>query len=301
MIHYGRDGLNGQQGVSGDNGNDGIGGTGCQTQDTVEGVMLLCGNDTQAYLRDGADGQPGTDGLPGSSGNPGTGCTTSTVSNGQSIACANDTLTLKDNPGCTFSSTETGTTVACADLEGAITSTETIAHYAYVEPFGLGATNTQNNGNANTTYFSLVEVPVSGTYDQFVLFQGDEPNDGNYPTLEVGIFEKVEENWQLVSGSSVVTIPAPGPGVDSDLATHSFDYGYYRRSGLNASLISQTPYLFLVRISGTTWRFSAHTASASTAPFHTWTKSVNQNLENYTTTLSDSDGTRVSPWFRLSQ
>ena len=102
----------------------------------------------------------------GTPGNPGAGCTTSTVSNGQSIACANDTLTRKRQSRLHFSSTETGTTVACADLEGAITSTETIAHYAYVEPFGLGATNTEQWECQCHLLFTLqLRSTVSGTTD----------------------------------------------------------------------------------------------------------------------------------------
>ena len=157
--------------------------------------------------------------------------------------------------------------------------------------YALGATNNQTESNANQTYFSLFEVPVSGTYDQFSLFQGDEPNDGNYPDLEIAIYEKVDETWQLVGDSNVFTL--------DDMT--GVDYRLYNRSGLNAALVAHTPYLFVLRITGTSWRFSNHTANASVAPFTTWTKSVTQSLSSYTTTLSDTEGTRVAPWFRLSQ
>ena len=155
----------------------------------------------------------------------------------------------------------------------------------------MGATNNETEENANTAYFILFEVPVSGTYDHFALFQGDEPNDGVLPDLEIAVFENVGGTWQLPNDGSVFSF--------DDL--NSVDYHYYVRSGLNANLTAHTPYLFVFRITGTSWRVSNHTGSTSNAPFTVWRQTVSQSLNTYTTTLSDSDGTRTIPWFRLSQ
>ena len=73
------------------------------------------------------------------------------------------------------------------------------------------------------------------------------------------------------------------------------------RSGLNAQLVQGTPYLFVIRAVGTDWRYSNHLSASSTTPFTTWAKNVSTSLSTYTTVLSDSDGTRRVPWFRLSQ
>ena len=291
MIYHGQNGNDGQQGQNGENGTQGQQGLGCVQQETVSGIDIICDDTTQSAIIDGTQGDNADNGNDGEAGLTGMGCTSNEIGNGLDISCANDTLRIEHSPGCSFTENATGTEVTCTNIEGTLTTSETMNHHAYVEPFGMGATNNQLEESANTTYFILFETPVTGTYNHFALFQGDEPNDGNLPDLEIAIFEETDGLWQLQSDGSVFDF--------NDL--NSVDYRHYVRSGLGAHLNAHTPYLFVLRITGTTWRFSNHNGTASAAPFTAWKKTVTESLSTYSTTLANGDGTRVIPWFRVSQ
>ena len=112
---------------------------------------------------------------------------------------------------------------------------------AYYESYGIGSTQQGLMLAKDQAVFFKFTAPATGVFDEFILRQGDQPNSGSV-SLQVAVFSAATNS--LLPGSSVINISG-----------NLGDYSKYMSSGLNASLVKNTDYYFVIRYTGTKYTY----------------------------------------------
>jgi hypothetical protein len=163
----------------------------------------------------------------------------------------------------------------------------------WIEPFGMHAvTDGHQILTSGQTWYIGFDAPTSGTYDNLLILQGDQPNSSKF-VLEVAIYSLIEKN--LVSKV-----------VQYNNASGAFNYDWRRiqLSELNAVLTKNQRYVLAIRNLGpSAWYAGTFRGASHYGRRMVWKKSVKTSaFPTVLPTRSDSDGHASgghTPYFRL--
>jgi hypothetical protein len=138
----------------------------------------------------------------------------------------------------------------------------------WIEPFGIHAISRGDHTIKKDELWAMAfDSPASGLYDSVLLFQGDQNNDGNTRNIEVAVFEIVNKTtgkeMRMLSGSSKAQW----------VGSHENDGDWHQFSlpGLNALLVKNTRYYFVIRNKGPgAWDVATHQFN----PWHATTRNL---------------------------
>ena len=145
------------------------------------------------------------------------------------------------------------------------------------------------------------DAPATGLYDSVLLFQGDQPNAGTR-LIEVAVFEITDKN----TGKQMKMLPGSSSASWQGDQSNDGDWHNFSLTGLNASLVKNTRYYFVIRNYGTgAWYVATHDGAGLRGRRMLYKRPIEKSLETYLNEeigLGDNMGGQSegdTPYFRL--